>query len=814
MKKYLGKRTILYALLFALITLSSLSYSTNIINNGEFTNGYFPWEPPGWWAGGNGTYAVDEQGRFCTTITQLGQDDWGAQLRQSNLTFVSGEPYDISLRAWSSTPMEISMSAVDESSGFVWIFGSLLSIDAPLEGEGQEFNLSFIAQADSQLGKFRFLLGAGAVPENETVCFDNIVVDGPFEEEEPEAPISPVHVNQVGYLPYSTKQASYALPTRDINEDFFTPRSWSLIQDEQIRLEGLTSPHGMTTDSASGDLVHTIDFSSYNTTGNNYTLVVNEGDLRHISEPFSISADIYSQLKYDALAYFYHNRSNTPILAELIGDALSRPAGHESDNNVKTIACLELGDTHESCISLDASGGWYDAGDHGKYVVNGGISIWTLLNQYERFLYLGEGVDDFADGTMNLPIEESTNTINDLLDEARWELEWFLKMQVSAGQPLAGMVYHKMHDESWTGLPMAPHDDPKVRYVHPPSTAATLNFAAVGAQCYRTYRDIDREFAERCLSQAMSAYWAARVNPILLANPESSGGGAYDDNNVEDEFYWAASELYTATGFHIYAKEMSASALHLSIPSDGLSLMSWQQVNALGIISLATVGDRFVRKHQWPFFGRGANKIHRPWVTKSRKLIIDAADKYVEASINEGYAVPMSGETYPWGSNASVVNNMIALGLAHDFSCDDQYINAMISGADYLLGRNPLGHSYVTGYGTRSERYPHHRFWAGALSPDYPLAPAGALSGGPNSGLQDPIAAGLLAGCSPQRCFVDHIEAWSVNEITINWNAPLSWVSAYLDEYAQNQGSSSKTKQKPKHKPNKNQCANKGQHTF
>jgi len=57
------------------------------------------------------------------------------------------------------------------------------------------------------------------------------------------------------------------------------------------------------------------------------------------------------------------------------------------------------------------------------------------------------------------------------------------------------------------------------------------------------------------------------------------------------------------------------------------------------------------------------------------------------------------------------------------------------------------------------------------------------LSGGPNSGLQDPyVQAAGLKGCAPQKCFVDNIEAWSANEITINWNSPLAWVAAFIDE--------------------------------
>ena len=69
------------------------------------------------------------------------------------------------------------------------------------------------------------------------------------------------------------------------------------------------------------------------------------------------------------------------------------------------------------------------------------------------------------------------------------------------------------------------------------------------------------------------------------------------------------------------------------------------------------------------------------------------------------------------------------------------------------------------------------------MAAKYPLAPAGVVSGGPNSGLEDPyVQAAGLKGCAPQKCFIDNIEAWSANEITINWNAPLAWVTAYLDE--------------------------------
>ncbi|TDE53615.1 glycosyl hydrolase family 5, partial [Nonomuraea mesophila] len=61
-----------------------------------------------------------------------------------------------------------------------------------------------------------------------------------------------------------------------------------------------------------------------------------------------------------------------------------------------------------------------------------------------------------------------------------------------------------------------------------------------------------------------------------------------------------------------------------------------------------------------------------------------------------------------------------------------------------------------------------------------PNPPRGTLAGGPNSAIQDPVAQRLLQGCKPQFCYIDDIESWATNELTINWNAPLAWVAAFL----------------------------------
>jgi endoglucanase len=99
---------------------------------------------------------------------------------------------------------------------------------------------------------------------------------------------------------------------------------------------------------------------------------------------------------------------------------------------------------------------------------------------------------------------------------------------------------------------------------------------------------------------------------------------------------------------------------------------------------------------------------------------------------------------------------------------------------DYILGRNALNISYVTGYGTRFSQNQHSRWYAHQLNPDLPHPPPGSLAGGPNSSIQDPLAQRKLAGCVGQFCYIDDIESWSTNELTINWNSPLAWVTSFL----------------------------------
>jgi len=575
-----------------------------------------------------------------------------------------------------------------------------------------------------------------------------------------------IRVNQLGYIPHGPKWAILRSGSK-------TSVDVRLLQGGKEVWSGKSTPKGI--DPASGDSVHHVDFTGYEEEGQGYVL----RSAKHESFPFAISKDLYSKLPYHALKYFYHNRSGTPItLPYAEAQTYTRPAGHLSDTSVPCWL------PEECTYSLDVSGGWYDAGDHGKYVVNGGISAWTLLALYERLAFSSETADRWGDGLLNIP--ESGNGIPDILDEARWEVEFLLKMQVPQGLPSAGMAHHKMHDHSWSPLAFEPPAQATNRALHPPSTAATLNLAAVAAQSSRIWRHADPDFSKRCLVAAETAYKAAKENPIRLAPLlDKNGGGPYSDEHVTDEFFWAAAELFVTTGKRAYKKAVEDSDHYKSFPTrleqpdggadgDGVTgSLSWQSTSALGWISLAVVPSSLSDEER----------------ARLRAEIVEAGDTYLGVIEQEGYRLPLGlgpSKKYPWGSNSFVLNNMLVLTLAYDFAKADKYAEGVVQGMDYILGRNPMVQSYITGYGTAPLEQPHHRFWAHAKNRRFPKPPPGAVSGGPNSSLQDPQTkkSGLSSDLPPQKCFVDHIDAWSVNEITINWNAPLAWNAIFLADWA------------------------------
>ena len=113
------------------------------------------------------------------------------------------------------------------------------------------------------------------------------------------------------------------------------------------------------------------------------------------------------------------------------------------------------------------------------------------------------------------------------------------------------------------------------------------------------------------------------------------------------------------------------------------------------------------------------------------------------------------------------------LNLAYQMTEDSTYLDTSRSNLHYLLGNNAMGECFVTGYGTVSPEHPHHR-----PSMSKNQAMKGMLVGGVNSGLEDSAAKAYCANSPAAKCYVDHWESYSTNEITIYWNSPLTCLLA------------------------------------
>ena len=714
-----------------------------------------------------------------------GEDRWDCQFRHRGLTLVSGCTYEVSFDITASSSCTYYTKIGDMAEPYTedWhgnpddgSFDGYWNVQQLQPNQKTTVKGTFTAKRTAEV-EWAFHIGGDTVPEGTVFTFDNMSLNCTNSSEYDYVPVeawnrAAIVTNQVGYFTDAAKKATWITENQKSTEFAVLDESGKEVYT------GESQPMG--TDADSGDSVQVLDFSNFTEAGT-YTL---EAD-GSVSRPFTIGGtDTYSGLLYDALNYFYQNRSAIEVESQYItsGDAaaLAHAAGHTSD--VARIT-TDWNDVNSSGGTQDVTGGWYDAGDHGKYVVNGGISVWLMQNQYERALKNGTDAA-YADGSMSIP--ENSNSYPDLLDEARWEIEWMLRMMVQDGK-YEDMVYHKVHDIKWTALGLAPADDTEERIIKPPTTCATLNLAAVCAQAARLWEPYDKAFAEQCLEAAEDAYDAAQEHPDLYAPLDQSvGGGAYGDDDATDEFYWAACELYRTTGDDDYYDDMKKSDWFLKLPtslSSGetngvVGSFDWGNTAALGSLALA----------------QDSSCLKSSDASDLEKAIIGAADTYLEIESAQGYGQPYGQSKlsynddtmgYVWGSNSFVADNAIVIAAAYDLTDDGKYMDGVISAVDYLLGRNPVDYSYVTGYGAHAVENPHHRYWCAQAVEGFPSAPAGVLSGGPNSGMQDPwvMGSGWVKGeIAPAKCFMDHVEAWSVNECTINWNAPLAWLTGFVSE--------------------------------
>ena len=489
------------------------------------------------------------------------------------------------------------------------------------------------------------------------------------------------------------------------------------------------------------------DFSSLIRTGIFYLVVPG----CCFSYPFRIEQNVHHPSAIASLKAFYFLRASMTLEPEYAGK-WSRKAGHPDKAVLIHSSAASANRKAGSLISTP--GGWYDAGDYNKYIVNSGISTSTLLSAYEDFM-------SYFD-TLHTHIPALEKSIPDILNEALYNLRWMLSMQ----DPEDGGVYNKCTNAAFDAMVM-PDLARERRYVVQKGTAATLDLAAVAAQAARIFALFKRELpglSDSCLRIAEKAWSWAEIHPDLvydqnamnrLFEPKISTGG-YGDRKFSDEWFWAASELFITTGNKKYRE------IIVKFIDEPFGLPSWSETGLLGYYSL-------IRKRQ-----NTGLQVERDSIgTRLTRM----ADQYIVASRQNAFLTVMGGRKsdFNWGSNANAANQGILFIRVYLLTRDPLYLDAALGNLEYICGRNATGYCFITGIGSFSPMHPHHRpSVADGVTEPIP----GMLVGGPNPGEQDHCRYDFH---EPETAYVDSDCAYASNEIAINWNAPLVYLANALE---------------------------------
>lgn len=537
-----------------------------------------------------------------------------------------------------------------------------------------------------------------------------------------------VFIDQEGYRPNTTKYVFVSAAA----DSFFVKDAFTngMVFGNALVLFKANDP-------ATGMTIYRGDFSAFQTPGNYYIEVNGVG----VSETFAVQDTVYDEVYRKSLKGFYFQRCGVDLVGPY-ATPYFRNAGHLADGFYHASTGL-------SGFHL-ATKGWYDAGDYGKYTVNAGISVGTLLMAHEEF------PGRFAKDDLNIP--ESGNGIPDILDEARFELEWLLKMQDNTGG-----VYHKLTKENFAGYIM-PANDTGTRYIYEISSTATGDFAAMMARAYRVYLPVDAAFAQTCLAAAEAAWNYLESHPTIVPpggfqNPPGTFTGQYGDGDDRDERLWATAELFLSTGNSQYNDYFI------------------NNYNQLGLIT-GEPGWQNVKDMAYLTYLRGSQGGINSTVQGILRIsLINRCESLLNQRNNTGFHVAMSPGDYYWGSNAVVLNRAILLIFGYEETQNAQYLAAAEDQLHYILGVNAHKLSFVTATGSSAPMNPHHRpsIADGIVDPV-----PGLLAGGPNHNLDDPILQANFTSSTPAAlCYIDHQDSYASNEIAINWNAPLVFVSGY-----------------------------------
>ena len=562
---------------------------------------------------------------------------------------------------------------------------------------------------------------------------------------------SEIRINQVGFAPEQEKTATIDVCTADA-----APCSVCILSEMGDTVwTGFAS--ATMCNPISGKPRQLVDFSTLTTPGR-YTLHASSPHHLIASSPFTISPRPYRFLTRQALRAFYHQRSGMAT-EEPYAEGYARAAGHPDDSVLVHPSAATAERPANTVIA--SPGGWYDAGDYNKYIVNSGYTMGVFLMAYEQ-------QPAYYD-TLSLNIPESSLPVPDMLAEAMYNIRWMLTMQDTDGG-----VYHKLTNPAFEGF-IRPDECQKPRYVVLKTTPAALDFAAtmsLAARVYAPYEHVYPGFVAEATKAALRAWEWALAHPAIYYDQNAMNQqfdpaiitGAYDDYDVQGEFYWAATELYLLTRDHQYRDAALAYCPAAFTPA------TWGDVTELASI-------------EWMLHPQGVEAFA---AERQAALLAHLAPYLEEAQTISVHRSPYGNraEDFFWGCNSEgCCWRGIECLYAYRLTGDQQYLINAERCLNHVLGQNATGFCYVTGFGTRPTQDPHHR-----LSFSHPKGTLpGFLAGGPNRERQDEGIDGVSypKNVPADESYLDFQPSYASNEVTINWNVTLFALTAGIDALQQ-----------------------------
>ncbi len=483
------------------------------------------------------------------------------------------------------------------------------------------------------------------------------------------------------------------------------------------------------TDPASGDAVTLMDLGILA----EGTYELERGDSRR---RLSVSSAAWNAVTHALIKGLYYQRCGCGLLPEHAG-IWAHPPCHTAPAR----------EWEDRSVRRRITGGWHDAGDYGKYVAPGAVAAAHLLYTWKLF-------PQGCSGNLNIP--ETGNGMPDILNEARFELEWILQMQRSDGA-----FHHKLTKSHFAPFIM-PQDDHDPEYLMPVCWCATADAAACLALAARVYRPFDGPFANRMLLSAEHAWSWLKEHPDFepFKNPEGVRTGWYGNRSDVSNRFWAACELYAATGETLYLQ----AAEKLYSPGLNLTEFGWMEVGGLG--ALCCLFDLKERAGEVLY-------------SRLKEDFLRRSEEKLALSNTSGYGTAIVPDRYIWGSILPVMAGAMAMIMNTLLTGRQDMRDAALLQWNYALGMNALDLCFVTGFGKNAVLHPHHRP-SGADGIDAPVP--GLISGGPNKAFSyQQTKEKLGEDTPPAKYYLDETPSADTNEIAIYWNSPAVFVGAFFN---------------------------------